>query len=169
MISKRRIAGLLTAVLLTSWMAAGCGSGYSDEMLEQESVMANETAEWSKELPRWEQDLADQSSWLASHPAPPADAKKAETYRQHEERLSKHQQDVARYRQELEAHMAGLKREDNQPEQVRTESHDAMWTEHQKLKASFTMLENQHEELLKEHSEMLTAGNIEVSKDGERR
>jgi hypothetical protein len=76
---------------------------------------------------------------------------------------------VGRYRKELKDHMAGLKREDKQPEQVQTESHDARWTEHQKLKASFTMLKNQHEELLREHENMLTAGNVDEGKETERR
>jgi hypothetical protein len=49
---------------------------------------------------------------------------------------------------------------DARPEDVRTETHDAIWTEHQKLKASFAMLKNQHEDLMKEHSEMLAAGNV---------
>src|SRR5262245_30776386 len=78
--------GWLLAATLMLGMLAGCGDRYSDEMREQETVMATETAEWNTQLGRWEQDMKVESLWLSSHPAPPADAQKADAYREHEER-----------------------------------------------------------------------------------
>lgn len=153
---RRTHLGLLCvlALPLALW---GCGSGFTEEMRQQESEMTNESADWNSKLPQWLKDVSDQSAWHASHPVPAADAEKVESLRKHVERMSNHGEALARFRQSLDEHLAKLQEERAKPEKGRVAAHAGLWAEHLKLKAEFGLLSSAHEDLAKEHGEMVAA------------
>jgi outer membrane murein-binding lipoprotein Lpp len=165
---NRRHMGLGALVILAATVVIGCShqATLTDEMRQQEVQMTNEVGQWSDQIAQWDNDDHEMKAWHASHPVPSTDTPEAKKLRDHEEKMTKHEQDIEQFRRDLDSHRTAVQDESAKPEKDRALAHAALWAEHMKLETTYNMLKGAHEDLAKEHAELVSGSKETAPQTG---